>query len=89
MSERLHVKEMVMQMHERNLVLMNILRDIAENETLCSLAPDATEEETARRVADREARRAEIVGEICHILRQQDLARGDAASGPEKFQVLR
>jgi hypothetical protein len=31
MSPGLKVKEMVMQMRERNLVVMNILRDVAEN----------------------------------------------------------
>ncbi|EKF61651.1 hypothetical protein QWE_00575 [Agrobacterium albertimagni AOL15] len=78
-----------MQMHERNLVLMNILRDIAENETHRPAATGATDEESARRVADKEARRAEILGEIFHMLRQQDLARGKTASGPVKLQVLR
>ncbi|MFN7089031.1 MAG: hypothetical protein ACK4P4_00510 [Allorhizobium sp.] len=78
-----------MQMHERNLVLMNILRDIEENETPCPAAPGATEEQIARRVADREARRAEILGEIRHILRQENLARGRTASGRQKLQVLR
>lgn len=87
MSARSQVKEMVMQMHERNLVLMNILRDIAENETLCPLAPCATEEEIARGIADREARRAEILGEIHHLLRQENVARRKTAGGVEKLQV--
>jgi hypothetical protein len=39
MSQRVKVKEMVMQMHEKNLVLMNILRDIAESETFRHLSP--------------------------------------------------
>ncbi|ANL31980.1 hypothetical protein AMC90_PD00955 (plasmid) [Rhizobium phaseoli] len=60
MSQRLKVKEMVMQMHEKNLVLMNILRDIAENETLGDFAPGAT----ARCLADRATRRAKIFGEF-------------------------
>ncbi|GGG23039.1 MULTISPECIES: hypothetical protein [Rhizobium] len=60
-----------MQMHEKNLVLMNILRDIAENETLGDFASGATEAEIDRRLKDRAVRRAEIR----HILRQQDLAQ--------------
>lgn len=75
MSQRLKVKEMVMLMHEKNLVLMNILRDIAENETLGDFAFGATEAEIDRRLGDRAVRRAEILGEIRHILRQEDLAQ--------------
>ncbi|GGG22771.1 hypothetical protein GCM10010924_60400 [Rhizobium wenxiniae] len=74
MSQRLKVKEMVMQVHEKNLVLINILRDIAENE-IGSVAPGATEAEIARSLADRAARRAEIVGEIRHVLDKENLAR--------------
>ncbi|MDP9563363.1 UNVERIFIED_ORG: hypothetical protein J2740_004575 [Rhizobium nepotum] len=75
MSQRLKVKEMVMQMHERNLVLMNILRDIVENETLRPHAPGATEEDINRCLADRAARWIEILGEIRHVLHQGALAR--------------
>jgi hypothetical protein len=75
MSQRLKVKEMVMQLHEKNLVLMNILRDIAENETLGNFAPGATEAEIARSLADRAARRAEILGEIRHVLHQKNVAQ--------------
>lgn len=75
MSQRLKVKEMVMQLHEKNLVLMNILRDIAENETLGNFAPGATEAEFARSLADRAARRAEILGEIRHVLHQKNVAQ--------------
>lgn len=74
MSQRLKVKEIVMQMHEKNLMLMNILRDIAENETLRQFAPDATDEEIARYATDQSARRAEIIAEIRHVLIQEDLA---------------
>ncbi|WP_143708307.1 hypothetical protein [Rhizobium sp. TH135] len=75
MSQRLKVKEMVMQMHERNLVLMNILRDIAENETSGHIATDATDEQIARHSADKALRRKDILGEISHILHQEDMAR--------------
>jgi len=74
MSERLRVKEMVMRMHEKNLVLINILRDIAEKETFENFAAGATEAEIARSLADRAARRAEILGEIRHVLQQEHLA---------------
>jgi hypothetical protein len=73
MSPGLKVKEMVMQMRERNLVVMNILRDVAENETLGNVAPGATEAEIARSLADRAARRAEILGEIRHVLCQENM----------------
>lgn len=75
MSQRLKMTKMVMQMHEKNLVLMNILRDIVENETTSDVGADATEEEIALRLADKAVRRAEILGEICHVLRQEDIAR--------------
>jgi hypothetical protein len=75
MSQRLKVKEMVMQMHERNLVLMNILRDIAENEISGHIAADATDEQIARHCAEKAFRRREILGEISYILHQEDLAR--------------
>ncbi|MFP3546560.1 hypothetical protein SB748_24135 [Rhizobium sp. SIMBA_035] len=75
MSQRLKVKEMVMQMHEKNLVLMNILRDIAENETLRQFAADATDEEIARYFADKAVRQKEILGEISYILHQEDMVR--------------
>lgn len=89
MSERLQVKEMVLQMHEKNLVLMNILRDIAENETSCNLAPGTTEEEIVRCLTDKAVRRKEILSEILHLLRQEDAARRKPANGSEKLKVLR
>lgn len=79
MSQRSMVKACVMQMHEKNLVLMNILRDIAENETSCELSPGMTENEIARRHFDKEARLAEILGEIREILLREDRARIEAA----------
>ena len=75
MSQRLEMTKMVMQMHEKNLVLMNILRDIVENETTSDVGANATEEEISLRLADKAVRRAEILGEIRHILRQEDIAR--------------
>lgn len=75
MSQRLKVKEMVMQMHAKNLVLINILRDIAENETMGNFAPGATEAEIARSLTDSAARRAEILGEIRHVLREENVAQ--------------
>lgn len=89
MSERLQVKELVMQMHEKNLVLMNILRDIAENETSCNLAAGMTEEEIVRYLTDKAVRRKEILGEILHLLRQEDAARRKPSNGSEKIKVLR
>lgn len=89
MSERLQVKEMVIQMHEKNLVLMNILRDIAENETSCHFTSDVTEEEIVRRLKDKAVRRKEILGEILHLLRHEDAARRKSANGSGKLKVLR
>jgi hypothetical protein len=75
MSQRLEVKEMIMQMHEKNGVLTNILRDIAENEMSRYVATDATEEEILRGLADKVQRRKEILGEIRHLLLQEDAVR--------------
>ena len=74
MSQRLKVQEIVMQMHEKNLVLVNILRDIVENETDCDMCMDDDDEEFWRKLNDRAVRRAEIVGEIKHFLRRENLA---------------
>lgn len=81
MSERLQVKEMVMQMHEKNLVLMNILRDIAENEASCHSTSDVTEEEIVRCLTDKAVRRKEILGEIRHLLCQEEEARLRSQNG--------
>lgn len=89
MSERLQVKEMVIQMHEKNLVLMNILRDIAENEASCHFTSGVTEEEIVRRLTDKAVRRKEILGEIRHLLRQEEQARQRSQNGSEKPKVCR
>ncbi len=89
MSERLQVKEMVMQMHEKNLVLMNILRDIAENEASCHFKSGVTEAEIVRCLTDKAVRRKEILGEIRHLLRQEEEARQRSQNGSEKPKVLR
>jgi hypothetical protein len=44
MSKRVKVQEMVMQMHEKNLVLVNILRDIVSSPT----RPDVAGKSSAR-----------------------------------------
>jgi hypothetical protein len=74
MSQRLKVQNMVMQMHEKNLVLMNILRDIVENETTCDLSSGRTREDFMRTFVDRAVRRNEIVAEIEDFLRREDRA---------------
>lgn len=89
MSERLQMTEMVMQMHEKNLVLMNILRDIAENESSCHFTSDMTEEGIVRRLTDKAVRRKEILGEILYFLSQEDAARRKSANGSGKLKVLR
>jgi hypothetical protein len=89
MSQRLEVKEMVMQMHEKNLVLMNILRDIVENETANHFPHNATEEEIVRCLADKVVRRAEILGEINHVLLLEDLGRRKPARAKDKVTALR
>lgn len=74
MSQRLKVQNMVMQMHEKNLVLMNIVRDILENETPCDLSSGRTHEGFTRIFVDRTVRRNEIVAEIKDFLRREDRA---------------
>jgi len=74
MSQRLKVQEMIMQMHEKNIVLVNILRDIVENETDCDICLDDDDEEFWRKLNDRASRRAEIVAEIKHFLQRENLA---------------
>ena len=80
MSQRLKVMEMVTQMHEKNLVLMNILRDIVENETSSHVAADATDGDIARQLADKALRRTEILGEIRHVLLREDMAHVPAST---------
>ncbi|MBX9459686.1 MAG: hypothetical protein KL863_28705 [Rhizobium sp.] len=75
MSQRVKVQEMVMQMHEKNLVLMNIVRDIAENETSLHLPADITEEEIGRSFADKAVRRKALLDEILDLLCREDMAR--------------
>ena len=75
MSKRVKVQEMVMQMHEKNLVLVNILRDIVENETSYHLNGNEEDEVLYRVLADKAARRREILGEIFNFLRKEDMAR--------------
>ncbi|MBU0834697.1 MAG: hypothetical protein KKH33_20235 [Alphaproteobacteria bacterium] len=89
MSERLQMKEMVIQMHEKNLVLMNILRDIAENEASCHFTSDVTEEEMVRRLKDKAVRRKQILGEILHLLRQEEAVRRKPENGSGVLKVLR
>ena len=64
-----------MQMHEKNIVLVNILRDIVENEDEFDLAMDEGDTEFLRKLNDRVMRRAEILAEIRHFLKCEDLAK--------------
>ena len=75
MSQRLKVQQMVMQMHENNLVLRNILRDIVENEVSFDLSMDDDDEDFCRKLNDQAVRRAEIVAEIQHVLQCEKLAQ--------------
>jgi hypothetical protein len=75
MSQRLKVQEMVMQMHEKSLVLTNMLRDIVENETMCDVSSVQSDEDLSRMLVNQVARRNEIVAEIMDFLRREDLAR--------------
>ena len=76
MSQRVKVQDMVMQMHEKNLVLMNLIRDIAENEQSGSRFPAATTNDEIRRVlTDKAKRRNELLGEIEYFLYQNDATR--------------
>jgi hypothetical protein len=82
MSQRSRVTDMVMHMHEKNLVLINILRDIAENEVSRPFAVGVSEEEILRGLADKAARRKEILGEILHVL-QEDTAQFEPGRATE------
>lgn len=65
-----------MQMHEKNLVLTNLLRDILENETSGSIfASSSTDEEFCGSLNDRAARRLELVAEIEDFLYREDAPR--------------
>jgi len=72
-SQRLKVKEMVFEMHEKNLVLTNILRDIVENETAYN--PDPDHEDFHRIYLDKIVRRNELIAEIQHFLAQEAKAK--------------
>lgn len=74
MSQRLKVQKMLTQMHEKNIVLVNILRDIVENEDDCDMLLDEDDEEFWRKLKDRAVRRSEIVAEIKHFLKRENLA---------------
>jgi hypothetical protein len=76
MSQRLRVQEVVMQMHEKNTVLVNILRDIIENEPDYDLSiQDEQDDEFWRKLNDRAVRRAEILAEIQHFLLCEKLSQ--------------
>ena len=64
-----------MQMHEKNTVLVNILRDIVENETACDLMQDKEDDLFWRKVKDQAVRRTEIVAEIQHFLLCENLSQ--------------
>ena len=62
-----------MQMHEKNIVLMNILRDIVENEADSDLCVNDEDDDAFwRRVNDRSVRRTEILAEIQHFLEREN-----------------
>jgi len=75
MSQRVKIQDMVMQMHEKSLVLTNLLRDILENETVDIISTTSTEEEFCRALNDKAARRFELVAEIEDFLRREDAAK--------------
>jgi hypothetical protein len=75
MSQRVKIQNMVMQMHEKSLVLTNLLRDILENETVDIISTTSTEEEFCRALNDKAARRLELVAEIEDFLRREDAAK--------------
>ena len=69
MANRVKVRDMVFELHEKNLVLMNIIRYIVENERSTDvLSLYNTDDEINRMYGDKVARRKEIVSEIEHFL---------------------
>jgi hypothetical protein len=76
MGNRVKVKDMVMEMHEKNLVLMNLIRDIAENEQSgARFSAATTNDEICRILTDKAKRRNELLGEIEYFLYQNDADR--------------
>jgi hypothetical protein len=75
MSQRVKIQDMVMQMHEKNQVITNLLRDIVENETVDIVSTTFTEEEFCRALNDKAARRLELVAEAEDFLRREDASK--------------
>lgn len=75
MSQHFKIKELVEQMHEKNIVLVNILRDIAENEVRCDLAFVGDDDDFSRTQKDCSIRRREILAEIVHFLQSENLVQ--------------
>lgn len=74
MAHRVKVKNMVMEMHEKNLVLTNLVRDIVENERLGSQFPtSASNWEICRILEDKAKRREELVNEIEYFLYRENV----------------
>lgn len=75
MSQRVRIQNMVAQMHEKNLVLVNLLRDMVENEDECNFVLDEDENEFWRKLNDRAVRRNEIIAEMRYFLKVDALAK--------------
>jgi hypothetical protein len=74
MAHRVKVKDMVFEMHEKNLVLLNILRDIVENERSTDMfASNCSDTDLFRMLNDKTVRRNELVGEIEHFLYRESM----------------
>ena len=81
MAHRVKVRDMVFEMHEKNLVLLNILRDIVENERSTDLFESHhTDPDIYRMLNDKAARRNEIVSEIEHFLHREKLKASVSAN---------
>ena len=64
----------ILDLREANGVMRNLLIDIAENEAATDLRADLPEEVTTRLVADRTARRRELLAEVDAVLRSCRMA---------------
>lgn len=69
MQFRMRAEDKLLRLKEKNLVMLNLLRDVAENEDSINVLPEGADDSTIERaVRDRANRRKEILGEIEDLL---------------------
>lgn len=79
MSRRDQFEYLVLTLQEKNLIMVNILRDLIENEEFPKLSTEDSDADFARIFMDKAVRRNEILAEIKDFLtREGALERFDA-----------